>query len=93
MKRPIINTFYFQTTPVRILYEVVKSLLVISDLFTDKSQFVWMLDVCLNLSKTHNSEDEILQQYLVIGMCKAVSVLTPVSFLKSVCIDDKLLKL
>lgn len=33
--------------------------------------------MCLNLSKMHPIEDEILHQYLVIGVCKATAVLTP----------------
>uniref|UniRef100_A0A1Y1K0T3 Huntingtin n=1 Tax=Photinus pyralis TaxID=7054 RepID=A0A1Y1K0T3_PHOPY len=66
-----------QSTPLRILYEVVKSILVLSDLFTDRFQFAWMLDVCLDLLKVHTIEDEIVQQYLVIIVCKAAAVLTP----------------
>lgn len=65
------------------MYEVIKSILVISDLFTDKTQFTWMLDVFLDLSRTHTIEDEILQQYLIIGICKAAAVLTPVCLLIS----------
>ncbi|CAG9862370.1 unnamed protein product [Phyllotreta striolata] len=64
-------------THIRILHELVKSTTMISDLFTDKSQFSWMLQAFLQLSKTHNSEDEFLHQYLVIGICKAVAVLSP----------------
>lgn len=31
----------------------------------------------LNLSKNHPIEDEILYQYIIIGTCKSVAVLTP----------------
>lgn len=68
----------FKDMPLRLLYEVVKSVLVISDLFTEKSQFVWMLDICLELVKTHMPEDEILHQHLIVATCKAASILTPV---------------
>ena len=62
----------------RFLHEIVRSTVIISDLFTDKSQFNWMLEVFLELSKVHTVEDELLHQYLIIGICKAVAVLTPV---------------
>lgn len=39
-----------------------------------------MLDTFLELSKLHAVEDELLHQYLIIGISKAVGVLTPVSF-------------
>ncbi|KAK4875471.1 hypothetical protein RN001_011893 [Aquatica leii] len=64
-------------TPLRILHEVVKSILVISDLFTDRFQFAWMLDISLDLFKMHTIEDEIIQHYLIISICKAAAVLTP----------------
>ncbi|XP_066154208.1 huntingtin [Euwallacea fornicatus] len=62
---------------IRILHETVRSILYISDLFTHKAQFGWMLDTFLNLSKTHSIDDELLHQYLIVGICKAVGVLTP----------------
>lgn len=36
-----------------------------------------MLDVFLELSKVHTVEDELLHQYLIVGICKAAAVLTP----------------
>lgn len=66
-------------TNIRMLHEAIRSTVIISDLFTDKSQFSWMLDVFLELSKIHAVEDELLHQYLIVGICKAVGVLTPVS--------------
>ncbi|KAJ8968862.1 hypothetical protein NQ317_016785 [Molorchus minor] len=64
-------------TNIRILPDAIRSTVIISDLFTDKSQFSWMLDVFLELSKLHAVEDELLHQYLIVGVCKAVGVLTP----------------
>ncbi|XP_050315238.1 huntingtin-like [Anthonomus grandis grandis] len=61
----------------RILHETVRSTLYISDLFNDKSQFSWMLDIFLDLAKVHAVEDELLHQFLIVGICKAVGVLTP----------------
>lgn len=33
----------------------------------------------LDLSKVHAVEDELIHQYLIVGICKAVGVLMPVS--------------
>ncbi|RZC38340.1 huntingtin-like [Asbolus verrucosus] len=65
------------TTPLRFLHEIVRSTVIISDLFTDKSQFSWMLEVFFELSKVHTVEDELLHQYLIVGISKATAVLTP----------------
>ncbi|XP_008191527.2 huntingtin [Tribolium castaneum] len=65
------------STPLRFLHEIVRSTVTISDLFTDKSQFSWMLEVFLELSKLHTVEDELLHQYLIVGISKATAVLTP----------------
>ncbi|XP_046737508.1 huntingtin isoform X1 [Diprion similis] len=64
-------------TPLRLLNEVTKSILAISELFTERSQYQWMLDTCLDLSRVHPIENEILHQYLVIAVCKATAVLAP----------------
>jgi huntingtin len=66
-------------TPLQLVSEAVRSMLAISDLFTEKAQFQWMLATCLELGKHHPFEDEILHQYLVLGSCKAAAVLGPVS--------------
>ncbi|XP_017781525.1 PREDICTED: huntingtin [Nicrophorus vespilloides] len=66
-----------EVLPLRLLQEVVKSILAISDLFSERSEFVWMLDIFSELSRNHAVEDEIIHQYLVVGICKAVSVLSP----------------
>ncbi|XP_022909585.2 huntingtin [Onthophagus taurus] len=63
--------------PLRVVNEVIKSVLIISDLFLEKTQFQWMLDSMLNFSKNHASEDEILHQYVIINISKAVAVLNP----------------
>lgn len=78
-------------TPLRLLNEVTKSVLAISELFTERSQYQWMLDTCLDLSKVHPIENEILHQYLVIAVCKATAVLTPlVSVQRHLCPNDLL---
>ncbi|CAG9829715.1 unnamed protein product [Diabrotica balteata] len=64
-------------THIRVLHEAVRSTIMISDLFTDKSQFSWMMEVFLELFKIHHSEDEFLYQYLILGICKAAAVLSP----------------
>ncbi|XP_047352945.1 huntingtin isoform X1 [Vespa velutina] len=63
--------------PIQLLTETMKSLLAISDLFVERAQYQWMLDVCLEISRVHSIENGILHQYLVISVCKAAAVLTP----------------
>ncbi|XP_052497673.1 huntingtin [Budorcas taxicolor] len=62
-------------TPVTLISEVVRSLLVVSDLFTERNQFEMMYLTLTELRKAHPSEDEILLQYLVPATCKAAAVL------------------
>ncbi|XP_068985197.1 huntingtin isoform X2 [Bombus flavifrons] len=67
-------------TPIQLLTEVVKSILAISELFVERAQYQWMLDMCLELSRIHPTENVILHQYLVVSVCKAAAVLTPLDF-------------
>ncbi|XP_045472991.1 huntingtin [Harmonia axyridis] len=60
-----------------LLHESVVSILILSDLFNDKSQFNWMLDTFLDLLKLHAVEDELLHVYLIVGVCKAAAILNP----------------
>ncbi|EMP35554.1 Huntingtin, partial [Chelonia mydas] len=62
-------------TPVILISEVVRSLLAVSDLFTERNQFEMMYTTLTELRKVHPSEDEILIQYLVPATCKAAAVL------------------
>ncbi|XP_016051293.1 PREDICTED: huntingtin isoform X2 [Miniopterus natalensis] len=62
-------------TPVILISEVVRSLLVVSDLFTERNQFEMMYQTLTELRRVHPSEDEILLQYLVPATCKAAAVL------------------
>uniref|UniRef100_A0A8C3YS16 Huntingtin n=1 Tax=Catagonus wagneri TaxID=51154 RepID=A0A8C3YS16_9CETA len=62
-------------TPVILVSEVVRSLLVVSDLFTERGQFEMMYLTLTELRRAHPSEDEILLQYLVPATCKAAAVL------------------
>ncbi|NWV76022.1 HD protein, partial [Dasyornis broadbenti] len=62
-------------TPVILISEVVRSLLAVSDLFTERNQFEMMYTTLTELRKVHPSEDEILVQYLVPATCKAAAVL------------------
>lgn len=63
--------------PLRLLHEVVKSLLLVSELFVERSQFQWMLESCMDLWKVHLVEDEVLRRHLIVAVCKASAVLTP----------------
>ncbi|XP_004624658.1 huntingtin isoform X2 [Octodon degus] len=62
-------------TPVILISEVVRSLLIVSDLFTERSQFEMMYATLTELRRAHPPEDEILVQYLVPATCKAAAVL------------------
>ncbi|XP_074848498.1 huntingtin isoform X2 [Carettochelys insculpta] len=62
-------------TPVILISEVVRSLLAVSDLFTERNQFETMYMTLTELRKVHPSEDEVLIQYLVPAICKAAAVL------------------
>ncbi|KAG7190657.1 hypothetical protein KM043_006738 [Ampulex compressa] len=64
-------------TPIQLLTEIIKSILAISELFVERSQYQWMLDTCLDISRMYPTENVILHQYLVISVCKAAAVLTP----------------
>ncbi|XP_058860961.1 huntingtin-like isoform X1 [Acipenser ruthenus] len=64
-----------KTTPVILICEVVRSLLAVSDLFTERNQYEMMYSTLTELQKVHPAEDEILNQYLVPAICKAASVL------------------
>jgi len=55
----------------------------LSDVFTDKSQFDWMLSTFLNIYRSHPVEDELTMQYLVVGICKAAAVVGLVTALLS----------
>lgn len=51
----------------------------VSDLFTERSQFEMMYLTLTELRRVHPAEDEILAQYLVPATCKAAAVLGMVS--------------
>jgi len=53
---------------------MIKCLLVISDLFTEREHYVWMLNVCLDLSQSHHHEDLLLHQYIIIAAAKAMAI-------------------
>uniref|UniRef100_UPI00398F8AD4 huntingtin isoform X7 n=1 Tax=Pristiophorus japonicus TaxID=55135 RepID=UPI00398F8AD4 len=71
----ILPTNAGKKTPVVLVSEVVRSLLAVSDLFTERTQFEMMYSTLTELQKIHPAEDEILNQYLVPAICKAAAVL------------------
>ena len=46
----------------------------LSDVFTEKTQFDWMHEVLWELIRSHPSEDELVMQYAVVGLCKSGAV-------------------
>ncbi|GJQ87772.1 hypothetical protein Trydic_g18631, partial [Trypoxylus dichotomus] len=62
----------------KILNEILKSIVVVSDLFQHRSQFQWMLDTCVEYAKNPLLEnDTTLYQYLIVGICKGAAILNP----------------
>ena len=70
-----LSCFYSIDTPLSLLTETVRSMLALSDLFCEHSQFRWMFDHFNEIQKTHPIEDEMLTNLLRIGICKAIAVL------------------
>lgn len=65
-----------QQTQLPLLTEICRSTVLLSDLFNERSQFEWLLDTFLELYRmAQNSEDEIMSQYLIVGICKSAAVL------------------
>ncbi|XP_076357189.1 huntingtin isoform X3 [Tachypleus tridentatus] len=62
-------------SPLTLLSEVTRSVVFLSDIFMERSQFEWMLDTFLELHRVHPAEDEIMAQYLIVGISKAAAVL------------------
>lgn len=48
---------------------------ILSDVFTDRAQFEWMLGMLLELQKSHPNEDELVSHYVVLGICKSAAVI------------------
>lgn len=62
-------------TPLTLLTEVARSVVILSDIFMERAQFEWMLDTLLEVQRVHPAEDEIIAQYLIFGICKSAAVL------------------
>lgn len=64
-------------TPLVLLTETALSVVQLSDVFIQESQFQWMFERFSDLLRCHPSEDELLTSLLKFGVCKAVAVLGP----------------
>lgn len=65
-----------QSIQIPLLTEICRSTVLLSDLFYEKTQFEWLLDTFLELHRMSQiSEDEIMSQYLIVGICKSAAVL------------------
>ncbi|EDO49114.1 predicted protein [Nematostella vectensis] len=62
-------------TPLMLLSEATKALVVFSDLFVDGHHFEWVLDTLLDLHHNHPTENDLLTQYLLPVICKALAFL------------------
>ena len=51
----------------------------LSDLFMEREQFEFMLDTLLDVVRVHPAEDELVNQYLTVGLAKATAVVGVVS--------------
>jgi huntingtin len=65
-----------QDTPLAVLTASVRAMVMISDIFTQESQYSWMLGALSDLYKLHPPEDELMGGLLLLGISKAVSVIT-----------------
>lgn len=64
-------------------------MLVLSDLFNEKTQFEWLFSTLLEFYQHHyGGEDEITNQYTVVTLCKAAAVLQQVSLKQPICIQQ-----
>ena len=63
-----------QDTPLTVLTASVRALIMISDIFTQDSQYSWMLGALSDLYKVHPAEDELMTGLLLLGISKAVAV-------------------
>lgn len=62
---------------VEVLIEILNSMLAISDLFTELSQFTWLLESGVLLWKKYSRDDDAVCAYLTIIICKSSSIATP----------------
>ena len=54
----------------------------LSDLFYERGQFEWMFNTLHELHQSHsNGEDELMNQYVVLGLCKAAAICDIVSII------------
>ncbi|XP_056004424.1 huntingtin-like isoform X2 [Ostrea edulis] len=60
--------------PLMLKNEVVKSLASLSDLFVEREQYEWMQDFLFDIYKAHPPEDEIMMQYINVGLSKSAAV-------------------
>ena len=64
-----------QDTPLTVLTASVRAMIMISDIFTQDSQWSWMLGALSDLYKVHPAEDELMTGLLLLGISKAVAVI------------------
>ncbi|CAG2221231.1 HD [Mytilus edulis] len=60
--------------PLMLRNEVIKSVVCLSDVYVERDQYDWMLNILLETQKIHPSEDEMINQYINVGLCKAAAV-------------------
>ena len=51
----------------------------LSDLFYEKTQYDWMFSTLMTLQGHHIVEDELMNQYMLLGLCKAAAMQSAVS--------------
>ena len=61
--------------PLTLLTEAVQSVVILSDLFYEETQFEWMLMKLNDIQRHHPIEDDIMHAILRVGICKAIAVL------------------
>lgn len=66
---------------VYLIYNACLQVVCLSDIFTEKQQFEWMLRVLMEVHRSHPAEDDLVTHYLLVGIAKAVAVVGMVMLL------------
>ncbi|XP_064465594.1 huntingtin-like [Ornithodoros turicata] len=57
-----------------LLTETIRSVVMLSDIFMESTQFDWMVALFMDIYRHQPIEDQVLMQYLILGITKATSV-------------------
>ena len=61
-------------TPLNLLTETIRSMLMLSDLFSEVANFTWMQECFLEVQRVHPPEDDVMGPLLCLGLCKSIAI-------------------